>query len=330
MGLTSRLLLAAVILFSAGNLYAQNQLTIQLSDNQPAGLTTDGTANQTVMRFMVFADGSDVTIREMFFDIVLGGALASGDVTTATLYEDTNGDGGFDPGEEITPGTLNQAVAADSVMFDLDDEDIATADTRNWVVAVTFAGAAADVGGTIETTLPADGVVVTTPTMTEIFGLPISTFVAVSGSIDSLVIVVQPTDTQEDESITPAVVVELRDMNDNVVLGQSIEIAATIQSGPSGAVLYGSTTTNVNPGTGRATFFDLRLDRPGAPYVLRFSAGSVTEDSAIFEVTQAPGLPKHKSGGGCTAEYSDNMLPALALLIPALVLVTWAARRYRR
>ncbi|MCC6574278.1 MAG: hypothetical protein IT462_10850 [Planctomycetes bacterium] len=298
-------------------------LTLALAGSN-TGLITDGVANQTVTSFTLDATTGNVTVTSIDFTVTLGGNLTAGDVATATLFEDADSDGQYDTGEELDAGSLNEAVAAGSVTFTLGAGELITVGvTRTWLVAITFAGGAADETGTVALSIAPGDVSVTVGTVS-IVGLPLSSgTVQVSGSLAALVFFTAPSDEQEDTAISPAIVVELHDAGGNLVRGRSFNVTAAIQSGgTAGAVLGGTTTVASSATTGRATFGDLTIDLAGADYILRFAVGAITLDSAAIDINAAPGGGGggNDDGGGCVAATSNGMLAAVAALLAALSL----------
>ena len=77
--------------------------------------------------------------------------------------------------------------------------------------------------------------------------------------------------------------VRVTDAYDNTITGSSANVAVTIKSGTTGAVLGG--TTSVAASSGVATFTNLTIDLAGASYVLTAaSSGLTSSDSTAFTV----------------------------------------------
>jgi adhesin/invasin len=112
--------------------------------------------------------------------------------------------------------------------------------------------------------------------------------VVVTPTADRLVFLVQPTDTEEDEIISPAVAVSIVDDDGDVVPLSGIEIRLELirEKGETSDELEGDTTQITEDGV--ALFPDLRVDRDDEHYRLRATApgrpdlGSV--DSETFDV----------------------------------------------
>jgi hypothetical protein len=112
--------------------------------------------------------------------------------------------------------------------------------------------------------------------------------VVVTPTADRLVFLVQPTDTEEDEIISPAVTVAIVDDGGDVVPLSGVEIRLELirERGEHSNELEGDTTRSTDAGI--AVFPDLRVDHDHRDYRLRASAperpelGSV--DSETFDV----------------------------------------------
>ena len=103
---------------------------------------------------------------------------------------------------------------------------------------------------------------------------------------DHLVFIVQPSNTLGGQTITPPVVVEVRDQFDNRVTGATTQITVDIGTNP-GTPTPGTLagTLVVNAVSGQATFSDLSIDNAGLGYTLTASAASLTGDtSAQFDI----------------------------------------------
>ena len=115
-----------------------------------------------------------------------------------------------------------------------------------------------------------------------------SVTVVTTPQAERLAFVVQPTDTEEDETITPAVEIAVVDGEGGVVPVSGIEIQLELirEQGQDSHELEGEATRSTEDGIAR--FSDLRVDRGDRGYVLRATApgrpelGSV--DSETFDV----------------------------------------------
>jgi adhesin/invasin len=112
--------------------------------------------------------------------------------------------------------------------------------------------------------------------------------VVVTPTADRLVFLVQPTETEEDETISPAVAVAIVDDDGDVVALSGVEIQLELirERGERSDELEGTTTQLTDDGV--AVFPDLRVDREDHDYRLRATApgrpelGSV--DSQTFDI----------------------------------------------
>lgn len=94
---------------------------------------------------------------------------------------------------------------------------------------------------------------------------------------------VQPTDAIVGEPFAPAIQVQVRDANGNVVSTASDAVTLALGANPGGATLSGTVTvTAVN---GIASFSDLAIDKGGSGYTLTAMAGALpSATSAAFDV----------------------------------------------
>ena len=95
----------------------------------------------------------------------------------------------------------------------------------------------------------------------------------------------QPTSSQVNAVITPAVRVEIQDAGNQVVTSDSTtQVTLTIGANPSGGTLSGTTTRTALSGV--ATFDDLSIDTAGTPYQLHATSSPAftAADSATFSI----------------------------------------------
>jgi len=113
------------------------------------------------------------------------------------------------------------------------------------------------------------------------FTLTLTPCAAVPGGTTAtkVVFVQQPTDTVADQTITPAVTVQLQDNGNNNVTDPNIPITLVLTSG-TGTLL--GTTTQLTDGTGLATFNDLKINVAGSNKQLTASSGSLTSAASNF------------------------------------------------
>ena len=106
------------------------------------------------------------------------------------------------------------------------------------------------------------------------------------GAADHLAFVVQPSNTAMNQTITPAVTVEIRDVNDNLVTNATDAVTLVIGNDPSlgTATLTGGGATPASGGV--ATFSGLSIDIIGIGYTLNASAPGLTgAGSDSFDIT---------------------------------------------
>ena len=94
---------------------------------------------------------------------------------------------------------------------------------------------------------------------------------------------VQPTDAIAGEPFAPAMQVQVRDANGNVVSTASDVVTLALGANPGGATLSG--TLMVTAVNGIASFSDLAIDKGGSGYTLTATAGSLASaTSTTFDV----------------------------------------------
>jgi hypothetical protein len=100
--------------------------------------------------------------------------------------------------------------------------------------------------------------------------------------------VVQPTNTPAGSIIVPGPKVAVQDVNGNTVGGITGTITIALGSNPAGGILSGTTTVNINAGTG--SFANLSIDRAGTYTLVATSTGYTSATSATFTITTAATL----------------------------------------
>jgi hypothetical protein len=118
-------------------------------------------------------------------------------------------------------------------------------------------------------------------------GATSGSFNIIPGSPDHLAFGQQPTNTAAGAVITPAVTVQVLDVNNNLVTGDSTDqVTLTLASNPTGATLSGTTTVTVSGGV--AKFSNLSINLVGTGYTLSAGSGSLkSATSASFNITSA-------------------------------------------
>jgi hypothetical protein len=104
-----------------------------------------------------------------------------------------------------------------------------------------------------------------------------------SGTATRLLFTVQPANVASGSAITPAVAVTALDAFGNVAPTFAAGVTVSIDSGPAGAVLTG--TSVVSAIAGIATFADLKLDKVGSYHLRAHATGLTDAISARFDVT---------------------------------------------
>jgi hypothetical protein len=110
-------------------------------------------------------------------------------------------------------------------------------------------------------------------------GASSGTFDVTAGLPARLRVATQPTGGEAAGRITPAVQIQVDDAYGNVIQTASPGVTASLTSGPTGAILSGTTAAAGINGT--ATFSDLLIDRAGTGYVLTFSATGLSPASTV-------------------------------------------------
>src|SRR5262249_23816029 len=95
---------------------------------------------------------------------------------------------------------------------------------------------------------------------------------------------VQPTNTDKDAAITPAVTVRILDSSNNLVTSSTRNVTLAIGTNPSGGTLAGTATVAAVGGI--ATFSNLSINNAGNGYTLIASSGSPTP--ALTTATSTP------------------------------------------
>lgn len=105
-------------------------------------------------------------------------------------------------------------------------------------------------------------------------------FSITASTVNSLFIVVQPSNTTSGEAIMPAVQVRAVDAFGNNISG--VQINATLQTGS--GILSGDVDKLTAAGTGIATFGNLSIDLIGVDKIIRFSAGIFSVETVVFAI----------------------------------------------
>jgi uncharacterized protein YjdB len=186
---------------------------------------------------------------------------------------------------EVIDAGGNRATSADPIVLAISNPGVLTGTTS--VIAVnglaTFGDlgvATAGAGFTLSATSGA------LPAITS------NAFNVTPGAPASVSFTVQPGDVVAGFPISPAVQVEVRDAQGNLV-DVPATVVVSLATNPGGAALSGTTTTSTVAGV--ATFDDLSLDIAGDGYTLEATVGDLSATSAPFNVT---------AGAGATVGFS--------------------------
>ena len=116
-------------------------------------------------------------------------------------------------------------------------------------------------------------------------GVSGSTELEVEQMATKVVLVTQPTDAVSGELISPAVVAEIRDANDNLAPFVVASVALAIETNPRGGTLSGAPPVNTTAGV--ATFNGLSIDKPATDYTLTALSGTLASaTSEPFSISQ--------------------------------------------
>jgi hypothetical protein len=126
------------------------------------------------------------------------------------------------------------------------------------------------------------------------------------GAVNTLTVLVEPSDTAAHAIITPPPEVKATDAFNNPIAGQDIAVALLVGSG----TLSGTSPQSANA-SGIATFDDLSIDTRGPWKQLRFTADGVTIDSNLFNIIAGPAtqLVITQQPGGSTSGVALTTQP---------------------
>ncbi|MCA8917530.1 MAG: hypothetical protein KDB32_00415, partial [Planctomycetes bacterium] len=300
--------------------------------NGPAGLISNNSIlHQTAMLFSLTGTTGNHTVNQV--QVMLdasGNVLGGSDIATATLFNDTNGNGKYDAGEEFAAGTLNQVVTNGGVSFDVSASPplIAAGATVHWGVSVRFAASANGLAGTLDSFILPGGIVLGTPASGIVTGLPLINSLPVTGPAVSMAVITQPGNATAGSAFGTQPVIELLDSQGNRVVGDNTtQVAATIATDPVGGSVLGGTNA-VTVQDGLASFTNLNINQAGTGFTLQFaSTGLTTVTSTSFDVASASsGGGGGDDDGGCSTGSTQSPL-AMLLALVALGLLLHRRRR---
>jgi YVTN family beta-propeller protein len=200
--------------------------------------------------------------------------------------EESTGPGGEKPpptvaSVAVTPSTATLVSLGETVQLTASASDA----SGNAVSGKSFTWASSDqaiatVSGTGLVTAVANGAVTISATADNVSG---SAAVSVAQDAAQLGFGVQPTDAIVGEPFAPAIQIEVRDANGNVVSTASDAVTLALGANPGGATLSGTVTVNASGGI--ASFNDLAIDKGGSGYTLTATVGSLASaTSTTFDV----------------------------------------------
>jgi len=130
------------------------------------------------------------------------------------------------------------------------------------------------------------------------------------GTSTQLAFSVQPTTATAGADFSPAVDVEIRDANGNLVTDARNTVTLAIANNPGGATLFGTKTVNANSGVAR--FTGLSMDKAAAGYTLTATTTSLpSATSTAFAIT--PGAPSRLAFGTPPGNTEGNVVFASAV-----------------
>ncbi|KKL51735.1 hypothetical protein LCGC14_2292520, partial [marine sediment metagenome] len=132
------------------------------------------------------------------------------------------------------------------------------------------------------------------------------------GAANNLAYSVQPTNTISAVSISPAIIVQVRDQWDNVLISDnSTSVAIAIDNNPGSGTLSG--TTSQTAVSGEATFNDLSINKSGTGYTFTVTSGSLTAATSDgFNITPAAASYFKVTGTASMTAGSTNELTITA------------------
>ncbi len=154
--------------------------------------------------------------------------------------------------------------------------------------AVTVSAGVATFTG-LSINLTGEGYTLTASSSPSLTGATSGSFDISAGAANMLVFVKQPTSTQSDSTIGPALTIAVEDANGNVETGDnSTTVSLAIGTNPGGGTLTGGGAVTVSAGV--ATFSGLSIDKAGTGYTLAASSSPSNTGaiSSAFNITPGP------------------------------------------
>ncbi len=184
----------------------------------------------------------------------------------------------------VTPGTATLVSLGETVQLNASARDA----NGNAISGKTFTWSSSDesvamVSSSGLVTAAANGTTTITPTTEGVSGTATITVDQVPAE---LAFAVQPTETQVNEGIHPAVEVLVRDASGHMVVNTTDAVTLAIGENPGGGTLLGTTSVELLDGV--AKFEDLAIDELGYGYTLTASFSALTAaSSAPFDIVFA-------------------------------------------
>jgi len=186
-------------------------------------------------------------------------------------------------GVTIAPATFSMAPGA-TKQFTATAKD----GSGNTVTGLTVAWSSNNQAvATVDTTGTATGIAGGTAIITgAALGVPGNAVLTVTGgTATQVVFTTQPSNATAGGAISPAVELEVRDVNGNRVTTARNQVTLAIASGP-GGTLFGTTTINANNGV--ASFSGINIHKAGAGYTLSAASSGLTgATSSSFNISPA-------------------------------------------
>ena len=131
-----------------------------------------------------------------------------------------------------------------------------------------------------------------------------------------LAITQEPTNTIAGESINPAITVELRDANNNLVSNATDTVTLAVATDPSSGAASLGGTLSVAAVNGIATFSDITLDKAFSGYTLQATSGALTAATTnSFNITPAAKAQLAFNTQPSEVEYNSAIAPAISVEI---------------
>lgn len=277
---------------------ATNNITLALSTDPSSGAATLG-GTLTVAAVSGVATFSDITIDKAFTGYLLDATATGLNSDTSTSFDispNTKSILAFSVEPSNAESNTNIAPAIEVEIQDAYGNK--TTDTDSITLAINSNPSAGTLSGTASvnavagvatfSNLQIDNTGVSydlNATATGLTGATSASF-DITTTPTQLVITQEPTNTDVNATISPAITVEIRDGSNNLVTSATDNVTVAIGTNPGTGLISGTTTVAAVGGV--ATFNDLSIDEVQNGYDLTFTATGLTSDtSASFNITPA-------------------------------------------